>query len=138
MHTAHRGAEPFSHCLRAHVRAFYSTPRTTAMLCATVALFATYVSTLAIETVCQGPNDELFEHESASGVNQTAEIAARMLGDVLSWAPLPLVFTLPFATLANIGEAMWSIIGILFFLQWAMQPIGCTPNEIEPLPHTCS
>ena len=93
------------------------------MLCATVALFATYVSTLAIETVCQGPNDELFEHESASGVNQTAEIAARMLGDVLCWSPLPLIFTLPFATLANIGwEATWLTIGILFFLQWAMQP----------------
>ena len=97
----------------------------TAMLCATVALFGTYVSTLSIETVCQGAEDELFEHECAGGVAQSMEITARMLADILAWSLLPLLYGLPFASLANIGwKSTGEMLCILYLLMWAMQPIG--------------
>ena len=61
-------------------------------------------------SVCQGAADELFEHEAAGGVRQACEIASRMLVDLLVWAALPLLFALPFASLANVGDAKTLVI----------------------------
>ena len=103
----------------------YARTLSLAVLSSVGALYGVYVSTLAIETVTQGAADELFAHESAGGVRQTCEIGARLLADVVSWSILPLVYALPLAALANFGAATTvDVIGILYFLQWAMQPIG--------------
>mgnify|MGYP004117151235 FL=1 len=90
-----------------------------------VALFATFVATLAISTMGQGPNDEFFAHEAAGGVRQSAEVLARMLGDLIFWWPLPILFGAPFHGLINFPGRIGMIIGTLSLLYWAMAPLAC-------------
>ena len=48
-----------------------------------------------------------------------------MLADVVTWAPLPLLYALPFAGLVNLdGGTLGDLSLICYLLQWAMQPIG--------------
>ena len=102
------------------------TPRTAIMLVGTIALFCTYITTCSIESVLQGDSSALFEHESASGVRQSAEIAARILGDLLIWMPAPLLYGMPYLGLANFrgGEERLRFFGILYMLAFAMQPFA--------------
>ena len=63
--------------------------------------------------------------QCAGGVRQTGEIAARMIADVVTWAPLPLLYALPFAGLVNLdGGTLSDLILICYMLMWVMQPIG--------------
>ena len=64
-------------------------------------LYATYVATLSIDTLQQGAENELFQHETAGGVRPTAVALARIVGDLLVWWPLPLLFGIPYAGLIN-------------------------------------
>ena len=97
-----------------------------------VALFATFVATLAISTMGQGPDDELFAHEAAGGVRQRAEVLARMLGDLIVWWPLPILFGAPFHGLVNFPGGWTGIIGTFYLLQWAMAPLAWVVYIVLP------
>ena len=97
-----------------------------------VALFATFVATLAISTMGQGPDDELFAHEAAGGVRQRAEVLARMLGDLIVWWPLPILFGAPFHGLINFPGGWTGIIGTFYLLQWAMAPLAWVVYIVLP------
>ena len=103
-----------------------SVPDTAVMLVGTISLYCVFFSTCAIESVLQGESSALFEHEGASGIRQSAEISARLLGDLLIWLPAPLLYGLPYIGLANIRGAVerGQFFVILYLLAFAMKPFA--------------
>ena len=101
-------------------------PQTAVMLVGCISLFCTFITTCSIESVLQGDSAALFEHESASGIRQSAEIVARILGDLLIWMPAPLLYGMPYLGLANMrgAEERLRFYGMLYMLAFAMQPFA--------------
>jgi len=96
-------------------------------------LFGSIVSTSTITSLGGESAENLFLHEAASGVMQTAEVAARLLLDLI-W-PLSLLaisFALPLKGLATLPIPLVRLLINWWLISFAMSPIGYVFTLIAP------
>ena len=98
----------------------------------TVALYAVFTATLAIDTQRQGASNESFRHEASGGVKLSAEVLARHAVDLIVWLPLPLLYALPFSTMTNTAAPLGHLLSILLLLTWAISPLGYAIVSLLP------
>ena len=102
------------------------------MIVVTIALYAVFTATLAIDTQRQGASNESFRHEASGGVRLSAEVLARHAVDLIVWLPLPLLYALPFSTMTNLAAPLGRFVSILFLLTWAISPLGYAIVSLLP------
>ena len=96
------------------------------------ALFGTLAATSTIASL-GGDGVALCRHEAASGVAQTAEVAARLLVDLLGplWC-LPIVFALPVKGLCNLPLPFGEMMSIYCLVAYALSPLGYVFTLVAP------
>ena len=102
------------------------------MIVVTVALYAVFTATVAIDTQRQGASNESFRHEASGGVRLSAEVLARHAVDLIVWLPLPLLYALPFSTMTNFAAPLGHLVSILLLLTWAISPLGYAIVSLLP------